>query len=58
MAARRVSKVLARELDVPPDELFTSLNLTHPVGSASISQVLLCQDACVTRCVCFAGMGE
>ncbi|CAM9798469.1 unnamed protein product, partial [Hapterophycus canaliculatus] len=39
MAASRVSRVLSRELDVPPDELFTSLNLTHPVGSASISQV-------------------
>lgn len=39
MAASRVSKVLSRELDVPADELFSSFNLTHPVGSASISQV-------------------
>lgn len=39
MAASRVSKVLLRELDVPVEELFSSFNLTHPVGSASISQV-------------------
>ncbi|CBN74513.1 ABC transporter-like protein [Ectocarpus siliculosus] len=39
MAASHVSKVLARELDVPAEELFSSLNLTHPIGSASISQV-------------------
>lgn len=42
MAASRVSKVLSRELDVPADELFSSFNLTHPVGSASISQVCPC----------------
>lgn len=41
MAASRVSQVLSRELDVPADELFSSFNLTHPVGSASISQVCL-----------------
>ncbi|CAN0359203.1 unnamed protein product, partial [Laminaria digitata] len=39
MAASRVSKVLSRELDEPVEELFSSFNLTHPVGSASISQV-------------------
>ena len=39
MAASRVSKVLSRELDEPVEELFRSFNLTHPVGSASISQV-------------------
>lgn len=39
MTARRVSNVLSRELDAPPEEVFSSLNLTHPVGSASISQV-------------------
>lgn len=41
MAASRVSKVLSRELDEPVEELFSSFNLTHPVGSASISQVLV-----------------
>ncbi|CAN0194323.1 unnamed protein product [Ectocarpus sp. 12 AP-2014] len=39
MAASHVSKVLARELNVPAEELFSSFNLTHPIGSASISQV-------------------
>lgn len=41
MAATRVSEVLSRELDEPVEELFSSFNLTHPVGSASISQVLV-----------------
>lgn len=41
MPAEKVSRVLKRELDVSPDEMFLSLNLTHPVGSASISQVTL-----------------
>ncbi|CAM9496496.1 unnamed protein product, partial [Discosporangium mesarthrocarpum] len=39
MPAHRVQDVLDKHLGVPPDDLFSSLNLTHPVGSASISQV-------------------
>lgn len=39
MPARSVTEVLSKELNAPVEELFTSLNLTHPVGSASISQV-------------------
>ena len=53
MAASRVSKVLSRELDEPVEELFSSFNLTHPVGSASISQVLVYTCVFVLFLFCF-----
>jgi predicted unusual protein kinase regulating ubiquinone biosynthesis (AarF/ABC1/UbiB family) len=36
---RQVGPLIEEGLGAPISELFTSLNLTHPVGSASISQV-------------------
>lgn len=47
MSARKVSKVLSTELDTSADEIFSSLNLTHPVGSASISQVKTTHTQCL-----------
>lgn len=39
MPGSKVAEVIQKELDAPPLEMFSNLNLSHPVGSASISQV-------------------
>ena len=39
MSAERVSAIIERELGRPMEDIFSSINLETPLGSASIAQV-------------------